>query len=122
MEDFSQLGQGGANGAMRRNFTTNIYDRPSSSSSTHTRKAPSSSGHSATSSTPRASKGTSLLQERLRERKIEGAKSGSASADRSIQSSPVRGNMRDERKSSLGGVGKGMGVKQIEEVGLIYHF
>lgn len=70
--------------------------------------------------TPRApSGGASLLQERLRERKVESARqtrrrSVDLDNERGVQSSPVRGT-REERRPSSSGMGKGMGVKQIEE-------
>ena len=116
---------------MRRNHSYNTNDRPGSSSSNHTKKTPSSSGASiisGTSSTPRANRtagsgsgsiggGNSLLQERLRERKVESSRS-SIIGERGVQSSPVRGNTREERRPSSGVSGKAMGVKQIEEVGL----
>lgn len=73
-------------------------------------------------STRAPSGGASLLQERLRERKVESArqsrrKSIDMDAERGVQSSPVRA--REERRPSSSGIaaGKGMGVKQIEEVG-----
>jgi hypothetical protein len=74
----------------------------------------------------RAGSGASLLQERLRERKVESARqSRRRSVDLGdgggVQSSPVKANMiREERRPSSSGVapGKGMGVKQIEEVSI----
>ncbi|PBP23439.1 hypothetical protein BUE80_DR005564 [Diplocarpon rosae] len=60
----------------------------------------------------------SLLQDRLRERKVESARQRGRSVDlaeRTVQSSPTKG--REERRPSSSGVGpgKGMGVKQMEE-------
>jgi hypothetical protein len=55
----------------------------------------------------------------LRERKVESAKARRRSVDlgeKMEQSSPLKG--RDERRPSSSGAGKGMGVKQIEEVRL----
>jgi hypothetical protein len=75
----------------------------------------------------RAGSGASLLQERLRERKVESARQSRrrsvdlGARDREIQSSPVKAKMeREERRPSSSGVtpGKGMGVKQIEEVSI----
>ena len=86
----------------------------------------SSAAHLARSNTGvRAGSGASLLQERLRERKVESARQSRrrsvdlSAAERGVQSSPVKANMaREERRPSSSGVtaGKGMGVKQIEEV------
>ncbi len=118
MEDSSQ------GGSSRRT-------RPDSSLSSHTRMTPSSSNSSAVNlprpNGPRGS-GASLLQERLRERKVEAARQGrrgsidlSANMDKSVQSSPVKAARElDQRRPSSGGKvsGKGMGVKQIEEVSL----
>lgn len=102
--------------------------RPESSASSHTRMTPTSSNSSAAhlparslNPTQRApSGGASLLQERLRERKVESARqtrrrSVDLDNERGVQSSPVRGT-REERRPSSSGMGKGMGVKQIEEV------
>jgi hypothetical protein len=102
--------------------------RPESSASSHTRMTPTSSNSSAAhlparsqNPAPRApSGGASLLQERLRERKVESARqtrrrSVDLDNERGVQSSPVRGT-REERRPSSSGMGKGMGVKQIEEV------
>ena len=92
---------------------------------------PSSSTNSSTAHLPRsnvgarATSGASLLQERLRERKVESAQqSRRRSVDldagqRGVQSSPVKALMsREERRPNSSGVtaAKGMGVKQIEEV------
>lgn len=76
--------------------------------------------------TPRdSSGGASLLQERLRERKVESARQDRrrsvdmAGGHPQIQSSPVNGSRRrEERRPSSSGVttSKGMGVKQIEDV------
>ncbi|KAF4627051.1 hypothetical protein G7Y89_g11100 [Cudoniella acicularis] len=123
MEDSSQ--------GSRRSRTS----RPDSSASSHTRMTPTSSSNSSSAhlpprtnsfNSPRLSTGgANLLHERLRERKVESARQMrrgsmdlSSLADRGIQSSPVKAHMaREERRPSSGG-GKGMGVKQIEEVGL----
>ncbi|KAE9365705.1 hypothetical protein N431DRAFT_352554 [Stipitochalara longipes BDJ] len=73
------------------------------------------------SSTRAPSGGASLLQERLRERKVESARQSrrrsiDMDAERGVQSSPVRGPREERRPSSSGIVAaKGMGVKQIEE-------
>lgn len=77
----------------------------------------------------RAGSGASLLQERLRERKVESARQSrrrsvdlSTGGDRGVQSSPVKAKIdREERRPSSSGVtpGKGMGVKQIEEVSIV---
>lgn len=110
-------------GSSRRSY------RPESSLSSHTRMTPSSSNSSA-AHLPRTvgtSSGTSLLQERLRERKAEVAARAarrrstdlSSNMERAVQSSPVKAARdMDQRRPSSGGVvgGKGMGVKQIEEV------
>ena len=92
---------------------------------------PTSSTNSSSAHLPRSNNaargasGASLLQERLRERKVESARQiRRMSADmgdggRDVQSSPVKAHMiREERRPSSSGVGpgKGMGVKQIEEV------
>ena len=57
-----------------------------------------------------------MLQERLRERKGENlARRGSIdTTERTLPSSPLKG--KEERRPSSSGTGKGMGVKQIEEV------
>ncbi|KAG0653104.1 hypothetical protein D0Z07_0763 [Hyphodiscus hymeniophilus] len=102
--------------------------RPESSSSRDTRMTPTSSTNSSSAHLPRsngarAGSGTSLLQERLRERKVESARqsrrmSVDMGGEREAQSSPVKAHMiREERRPSSSGVvaGKGMGVKQIEE-------
>jgi hypothetical protein len=106
--------------------------RPESSTSSHTRMTPTSSNSSAAhlptrsqnSSARAPSGGASLLQERLRERKVESARQSrrrsiDMGAEKGPQSSPVRGGgNREERRPSSSGIiaGKGMGVKQIEEV------
>lgn len=119
--------------AMRRNHSTtqhfehtanglvdNRYTPPVSSSAS----VASSSQHSVhVAGTPKQG---SLLQERLRERKVESARAAGMSAgdmgarDRDgVKSSPIKGSTREERRPSSGGVGqsgKGMGVKQIEDV------
>lgn len=92
---------------------------------------PSSSTNSSSAHLPRsntgvrAGSGASLLQDRLRERKVESARQGRrrsvdlGAGEREVQSSPVKAIMaREERRPSSSGVtaGKGMGVKQIEEV------
>jgi hypothetical protein len=120
MEDSSQ--------GSRRSRAT----RPESSASSHTRMTPTSSNSSAAHlparsqnpSTRAPSGGASLLQERLRERKVESARQSRRRSidmdnERGVQSSPVRG-AREERRPSSSGIaaGKGMGVKQIEEVSL----
>jgi hypothetical protein len=59
-----------------------------------------------------------LLQERLRERKGESLMARRRSIDigeKTLPSSPLKG--KEERRPSSSGTGKGMGVKQIEEVG-----
>jgi hypothetical protein len=58
-----------------------------------------------------------LLQERLRERKGESlARRRSVdTGEKTLPSSPLKG--KEERRPSSSGTGKGMGVKQIEEVG-----
>ena len=104
--------------------------RPGSSSSKETRMTPTSS-NSSSAHLPRANvgarppSGASLLQERLRERKVESARQSRresvdmGAGEREAQGSPVKLVMaRDERRPSSSGVaaGKGMGVKQIEEV------
>jgi len=113
--------------------------RPESSASSHIgRMTPSSSNSSAANlgslrngntnsnaSARGSTGGASLLQERLRERKVESARQSrrrsvdmSAAGDRGVQSSPVKASLREERRPSSGGMGsgKGLGVKQIEEV------
>lgn len=124
MEEFGQS-FGSSQGSRRT--------RPESSASSHTRMTPSSSNSSA-AHLPRTNSmrgsGASLLQERLRERKVEAARQGrrgsvdlSASMERGIQSSPVKAARDlDQRRPSSGGVnGRGMGVKQIEEVSTLSH-
>jgi len=69
----------------------------------------------------RGTSGASLLQERLRERKVESARqsrrrSVDLGGERGVQSSPVKA--KEERRPSSSGAGKGMGVKQIEEVSI----
>ncbi|KAF8849662.1 hypothetical protein BDZ45DRAFT_227084 [Acephala macrosclerotiorum] len=103
--------------------------RPESSASSHTRMTPSSSNSSSTNlprnnnMNGRGSSGVSLLQERLRERKVESARqnrrrsvdlSGTVNM-RDVQSSPVKATMMREetRPSSCGVSNGGMGVKQI---------
>ena len=91
----------------------------------------SSSNNSSSTHLPRSNQsargssgGTSLLQERLRERKVESARMSSRQVsevgDREVQSSPVRPqSIRDERRPSSSGMGvgpKSLGVKQVEEV------
>ena len=109
--------------------------RPESSASTHTRMTPTSSNNSSAHLPPRtnqnqgarlASGGASLLQERLRERKVESARQSrrrsvdmTGNGERGVQSSPVKGSSgKEERRPSSSGVtaGKGMGVKQMEDV------
>jgi hypothetical protein len=66
----------------------------------------------------RGTSGTSLLQERLRERKGESVMARRRSVDmgdKTLPFSPAKG--KEERRPSSSGTGKGMGVKQIEEVG-----
>lgn len=66
--------------------------------------------------------GAALLQERLRERKEEmarkerrGSMDLTANMERGSHSSPAK--IADHRRPSSGGVnGRGMGVKQVEEV------
>ncbi|TAQ86302.1 hypothetical protein B7494_g5372 [Chlorociboria aeruginascens] len=109
--------------------------RPESSSSSNTRMTPqTSSNNSSSAHLPRSnlntSAGASLLQERLRERKVESARlqrrgsvDTTSNGARDAQSSPVTANhnhTREERRPSSSGVGaapskKGMGVKQMEE-------
>lgn len=58
-----------------------------------------------------------MLQERLRERKGEntaGRRESMDTGERAFSSSPLKG--KEERRPSSSGTGKGMGVKQIEEV------
>ncbi|KAG4430663.1 hypothetical protein IFR05_013860 [Cadophora sp. M221] len=99
--------------------------RPDSSASSNTRMTPSSS-NSSTAHLPQrvqdlTARGVSgsLLQDRLRERKVESARQRRRSIDlseRGVQSSPVKGTREDRRPSSSGIVpGKNMGVKQIED-------
>jgi hypothetical protein len=124
MEDSSQ-------GSSRGTRTRLPPRHPESSTSSNTRMTPASSNSSAAhlparphDLTARApSGGASLLQERLRERKVESARESRRRSvdmtERAIQSSPVRTSSgRDERRPSSSGIlaGKGMGVKQIEEV------
>ncbi|KAL3428140.1 hypothetical protein PVAG01_01649 [Phlyctema vagabunda] len=112
--------------------------RPESSSSRDPRMTPSnSSTNSAIHMNPsrqsqnqkekaKDSGGSSMLQERLRERKVESARQRRRSVDvglledRGVQSSPLKLSSREERRPSSSGVGaapnkKIMGVKQIEE-------
>lgn len=98
--------------------------RPESSASSQTRMTPSSSNNSSSVNLPRnhslsrGASGTSLLQERLRERKGENMMIRRRSIDigeKTLPSSPLKG--KEERRPSSSGTGKGMGVKQIEEVG-----
>ena len=122
---------GGRRGGNRGRAT-----RPESSASTHSyninRMTPTSSNSSAAHLPARRegrtpSAGASLLQERLRDRKVESARqsrrrSVDMDAERGIQSSPIRqSSVREERRPSSSsngakGMGMGMGVKQIEEV------
>lgn len=97
--------------------------RPESSASSQTRMTPSSSNNSSSVNLPRnqsfsrGASGTSLLQERLRERKGESIASRRRSVDvgeRMVSSSPLKS--KDERRPSSSGTGKGMGIKQMEEV------
>lgn len=84
---------------------------------------PSSSNNSSSVNLPRnqslsrGASGTSLLQERLRERKGESMSQRRGSIDvgeKTPLSSPIKG--KEERRPSSSGAGKGMGLKQIEEV------
>jgi hypothetical protein len=97
--------------------------RPESSASSQTRMTPSSSNNSSSVNLPRnqslsrGASGTSLLQERLRERKGESMTLRRGSIDvgeKAVSSSPIKG--KEERRPSSSGAGKGMGLKQIEEV------
>src|ERR1700760_585543 len=90
--------------------------RPESAASSRTqtsRMTPTSSNNSSANLPFRGASGASLLQERLRERKV---RRGSIDlSDRGAQSSPVRASYgKDERRPSSSG--KGMGVKQMEDV------
>ncbi|KAE8441670.1 hypothetical protein EG329_004591 [Mollisiaceae sp. DMI_Dod_QoI] len=90
---------------------------------------PSSSNSSSTNlprnQSTRGTSGASLLQERLRERKVESARHNRRRSvdmsvnNRDVQSSPVKATlMRDERRPSSCGIsnnGKPMGVKQVED-------
>lgn len=100
--------------------------RPESSNSAQMRMTPTSSSNSSSAHlpgrrAPSASGGASLLQERLRERKVESARQSRrrsvdlSDGDRGVQSSPVKGSGRESVSNGVA-VGKGMGVKQIEEV------
>ena len=79
---------------------------------------PTSSNSSTAHLPPRS--GPSLLQERLRERKGESARQSQTRSvdmgERNVQSSPVKGSREERRPTSGGTAGKGMGVKQMEEV------
>lgn len=99
--------------------------RPESSTSSQTRMTPSSSNNSSSVNLPRnhslsssrGASGTSLLQERLRERKGESILARRRSidiGDKTLPSSPLKS--KEERRPSSSGAGKGMGVKQMEEV------
>ena len=97
--------------------------RPESSASSQTRMTPSSSNNSSSVNLPRnqslsrGGSGTSLLQERLRERKGENMMARRRSIDigeKTLPSSPLKG--KEEKRPSSSGTGKAMGVKQIEEV------
>lgn len=101
----------------------------SSASSSNTRMTQqSSSNNSSSANLPpgphsgRVVSGASLLQERLRERKFsESAKQSrrqSVDTSRAALSSPSKSSGREERRPSSSGPGKGMGIKQIEEVSL----
>jgi len=113
-------------------------NRPPSSNSAHTRMTPTSSNSSSAHLPARASQnngtargpssstgGASLLHERLRERKVESARqSRRRSVDLSTtemgpQSSPTKGPIS---RSGTNAAGKGMGVKQVEEVGYMGTF
>ena len=115
--------------------------RPESSNSANTRMTPTSSNSSSAHLPARSagtngtraptSGGASLLQERLRERKVESARQSRrrsidlSNGEKGVQSSPVKGSAGrgEERRSSVGGVtaGKGgMGIKQMEEVCIPY--
>ncbi|CZT52473.1 uncharacterized protein RSE6_13812 [Rhynchosporium secalis] len=101
--------------------------RPDSSTSSHNTRMTPSSSNSSTAHLPQrvqdlTARGASgsLLQDRLRERKVESARQRRRSIDpaveRGVQSSPVKGSRDDRRPSSSGIVaGKNMGVKQIED-------
>lgn len=105
--------------------------RPESSASSITRMTPSSS-NSSTAHLPQrvqdlTARGVSgsLLQDRLRERKVESTRQNRRMSidmgdpDRAVQSSPVRGAREERRPSSSGIVPGNMGVKQIEDVSAI---
>lgn len=68
--------------------------------------------------TSRAVSGTSLLQERLRERKGSARSRSIDMGEREVVSSPVRSTIsgREERRPSSSSGAKGMGVKQTNEV------
>ena len=105
-------------------------NRPESGSSRSTAMTPSSingpSAHLPRSNNPaRTGSVASLLQERLRERKVESARQSRRrsvdldNGERYSKSSPVKANMvREEKRPSSSGLipSKAMGVKQIEEV------
>lgn len=124
MEDSSQ--------GSRRSRMIRPEARPESSSSNNTRMTPASSSNGSSAHLPSRmnpnsngritpSGGASLLQERLRDRKVESSRAmrkGSIDMshlkDREVQSSPIA---REDKRPNSGGV-KGMGVKSMEEVGL----
>ncbi|CAG8983352.1 hypothetical protein HYALB_00000519 [Hymenoscyphus albidus] len=109
--------------------------RPESSSSNHTRMTPASSSNGSSAHLPTRmnpnssgrttpSGGASLLQERLRDRKVEASRSlrrGSVDShhlrDREVQSSPIT---REDKRPSSGGV-KALGVKSMEEQASTLH-
>jgi hypothetical protein len=106
-------------------------NRPPSSNSAHTRMTPTSSSNSSSAHLPArttqnngtargpSTSGASLLQERLRERKVESARQSRrrsidlTSTEIGPQSSPTKAPSRPGTSAT----GKGMGVKQVEEVG-----
>ncbi|RDW64970.1 hypothetical protein BP6252_10621 [Coleophoma cylindrospora] len=116
----------------RRNRT---YARPESSCSRDTKMTPSNSSNASTVATlpPRHTQkgrqpgGASMLQERLRDRKVESARHQRQNVglhgldDRGIQSSPIKArHTREERRPSSSGNGmtpsaKNMGAKHIED-------
>jgi hypothetical protein len=106
-----------------------VPPRPESSASSMTRMTPTSSNSSTTNlprNTGARGTGNSLLQERLRERKVESARhnrrrSIDMASNRDVQSSPVKGTMmREDRRPSSCGISNTMGAKQIEDVSTVF--
>ena len=108
----------GSSQGSRRTYSS----RPESRGSNNTRMTSTTSDGSA-DHLPQRTHVSTLLQDRLRERKSESARHSrrvsvdmESTSDRAAQSSPLKSLAREERRPSSSGISKTLGVKQIEEV------